>query len=427
MMPRGASVLCLLGILASGWLLSTSPLPAQKQADSRTAEDTEADAVRLQLSRLQRYSVRVSYNLRTYSGGSYEGLLHREVRGRVSPAEDGAAERGAPSLNASYFVLQETYRQKRNAAKEVQTRYRTRLEPQGDGSVSVEEDAPLPRRRNFPASPPEAVRRGDTWSAPAELVLDPLWSGNLHYVRIEPEYRFNGREQYKGTAVYRVTARYGFRYRPETQHDTAGDEHSEAARLVKSTGSHTSVILIEVESGQPVLIRDRIEERHRFAERPGQRFEGFALTWYTEPPPFDATRVARSIEERLAEDSVADVQVSSTEEGVRIRLDGVHFVADEATILPEERPRLDALAATLRDYPQRDFLVVGHTADVGKPAGQKRLSVERAKTVVRELSRRGLPRDRFLYEGRGGTDPIADNETAAGRAKNRRVELFVLE
>jgi outer membrane protein OmpA-like peptidoglycan-associated protein len=77
--------------------------------------------------------------------------------------------------------------------------------------------------------------------------------------------------------------------------------------------------------------------------------------------------------------------------------------------------------------PERTFLVVGHTADIGLPDAQQELSVRRAGTVVDELTARGIDADRLLFEGRGGTEPVASNDTETGRAQNRRVEILVLE
>jgi len=70
---------------------------------------------------------------------------------------------------------------------------------------------------------------------------------------------------------------------------------------------------------------------------------------------------------------------------------------------------------------------VGHTADVGNPVGQKKLSLERAKAIVDALVRMGIPQDRFLYEGRGAEEPVAPNTDEANRARNRRVEITILE
>jgi len=71
--------------------------------------------------------------------------------------------------------------------------------------------------------------------------------------------------------------------------------------------------------------------------------------------------------------------------------------------------------------------VEGHTAAVGRAAGELELSKRRAKKIVDELSARGIPADRFIYKGWGGTKPVAGNDTEEGRARNRRVEITVLD
>ena len=69
----------------------------------------------------------------------------------------------------------------------------------------------------------------------------------------------------------------------------------------------------------------------------------------------------------------------------------------------------------------------GHTASVGRPADEMALSIRRAKRVVDELAARGIPAGRLLYRGYGATKPLVPNDSEANRARNRRVEILVLE
>ena len=69
--------------------------------------------------------------------------------------------------------------------------------------------------------------------------------------------------------------------------------------------------------------------------------------------------------------------------------------------------------------------IEGHTASVGKPAGEMNLSIERAQEIIRQLTGRGLDEKLFSYKGFGGTVPVGSNETEEGRAMNRRVEIIV--
>jgi len=69
--------------------------------------------------------------------------------------------------------------------------------------------------------------------------------------------------------------------------------------------------------------------------------------------------------------------------------------------------------------------VVGHTDSTGSAAYNQTLSVNRAQSVVNYLASRGIPMQRMSAEGRGDTQPIADNNTETGRAANRRVEMYL--
>ena len=72
-------------------------------------------------------------------------------------------------------------------------------------------------------------------------------------------------------------------------------------------------------------------------------------------------------------------------------------------------------------------MVEGHSASTGNPTGEKNLSVERAKSIVDELVKRGIPANQFIFRGLGSEVPIADNSTSEGKALNRRVEITILE
>jgi outer membrane protein OmpA-like peptidoglycan-associated protein len=96
-------------------------------------------------------------------------------------------------------------------------------------------------------------------------------------------------------------------------------------------------------------------------------------------------------------------------------------------MLPAERPRLDMIAGVLKETPDRTFLVEGHTAAIGRPDGEMELSVQRAKRMVDEMVSRGVPAERFIYKGWGGTKPLGDNANEEGRRLNRRVEITIRE
>lgn len=113
----------------------------------------------------------------------------------------------------------------------------------------------------------------------------------------------------------------------------------------------------------------------------------------------------------------------------RIEFEGtVFFDFEQATIKPESYPLLDALAQTMQDHPRiRKVRVDGHTDSVGEDAFNLDLSRRRAAAVADYMIGKGVAAERLASEGFGEARPIADNGTEEGRARNRRVELTILE
>ena len=126
-------------------------------------------------------------------------------------------------------------------------------------------------------------------------------------------------------------------------------------------------------------------------------------------------------------ESEKKIIVENTAAGIRLTMQNLNFKPDSAELLPGENERLDQIAQVLKEVPDQMFLVEGHTASVGYEKGEMKLSVERANSVANALIQRGIPREKFICKGSGGTKPIADNSTSEGKAKNRRVEITILE
>ncbi len=116
-------------------------------------------------------------------------------------------------------------------------------------------------------------------------------------------------------------------------------------------------------------------------------------------------------------------------DGDKIDLRGaVNFDTAKATIKRESWSVLDTVARVLRENPQlKRVRIDGHTDSQGSAQLNRSLSKKRAQAVVQYLIEKGIARERFDSEGFGEDQPIADNKTALGRAKNRRVEFTVLE
>ncbi len=136
--------------------------------------------------------------------------------------------------------------------------------------------------------------------------------------------------------------------------------------------------------------------------------------------------VWQEIERQLSASSVQRMDFSDSWQGLKFTMYDIRFVADTARILDSERGRIDIVADALKlAGPNARFLVEGHTAEVGKPAGELTLSIERARKIGEELASRGIDPDHITIAGYGGTRPVASNDTDEGRAQNRRVEITI--
>jgi OOP family OmpA-OmpF porin len=104
----------------------------------------------------------------------------------------------------------------------------------------------------------------------------------------------------------------------------------------------------------------------------------------------------------------------------------VFFDFDKSVLKPEGKAKLDDLVGKLKTVALEVIIAIGHTDNIGTKEYNQKLSVRRAEAVKAYLVSKGIEPNRIYTEGKGLTQPIADNRTAAGRAKNRRVEIEVV-
>src|SRR2546427_278064 len=102
------------------------------------------------------------------------------------------------------------------------------------------------------------------------------------------------------------------------------------------------------------------------------------------------------------------------------------FDFDKSVLKPEGKAKLDDLASKVKGINLEVVIAVGHTDSVGSDAYNQKLSVRRAEAVKAYLVSKGIEKNRVYTEGKGEKQPIADNKTKEGRAKNRRVEIEVV-
>ncbi|MDO8388537.1 MAG: OmpA family protein [Polaromonas sp.] len=133
-----------------------------------------------------------------------------------------------------------------------------------------------------------------------------------------------------------------------------------------------------------------------------------------------------AMEQATAGTGVAVTQTADNQLKLNIPSD-ISFDTNQSTIKPNLRPILDQFAQGLSSQPNTEIRIVGHTDSTGSDAINNPLSVNRAASARDYLVARGVDGRRIQIDGRGSREPIADNNTDAGRAKNRRIEIYLAE
>ncbi|MBZ9729696.1 OmpA family protein [Salegentibacter sp. JZCK2] len=129
------------------------------------------------------------------------------------------------------------------------------------------------------------------------------------------------------------------------------------------------------------------------------------------------------------EEEIPGAEVERVGEGINVTFDessGVYFDTEKYNINSKSQATLNKLADIFKEYPDSNILVEGHTDSTGSETYNLTLSKNRAQAVTNYLTSQGLSNGRFDTKWYGESQPKFDNETAEGRAKNRRVELAIV-
>ena len=415
-------------------------------------------------------------DLRVYQNGRYVGLQSKIVSAFIIPSwtDKGLVYEG------DFFVDQDTNRNKAQVALGIHESIPSSFIINSDGNLTMLVDNGYPSFRSFPTFTSRKIQKGDIWEAKAMRAVDPLSKGIITKMPIYVRYTYTGDDNYNGEPVYLISAEWATRYNmggTTTYVDWGGDKELNYAQ-----GSHKATIIVSKATGAALVIRDTVDETFVYKDGNKYQYKG-TISLFTEyPPAIDRSRLIAALkkmdllddeeaekllqrpvakDDAIASDAkktsgksssakntvakteklkkqieehqtksakvTAPISVDNTEAGIRLTIQNLQFKADSAELLPGEEKRLDQIAEILRLAEGAQFLIEGHTASTGYEAGEMKLSKERADSIAAALSTRGIGRERFICKGSGGKKPIASNDTAEGKALNRRVEITILD
>nr|WP_199156831.1 OmpA family protein [Pedobacter sp. ASV2] len=139
--------------------------------------------------------------------------------------------------------------------------------------------------------------------------------------------------------------------------------------------------------------------------------------------------IGRRMDRQAAEiqKAIPNAEVIREGEGIIVKFDsGILFDFDKTALKDAAKANVQSLAASLNQYPDTDIKIIGHTDNKGTEVYNMGLSERRAAAVKAYAVSQGVPASRLVTIGKGFAEPIADNDTDAGRAANRRVEIVIV-
>lgn len=300
------------------------------------------------------------------------------------------------------------------------------------GKFEIDDAYFMPVIRDMPIFPEKELFPGEEWTAEGYEAEDLRRDLNVQkpfkvpfvakykYERDEDGVSSDSSKKKKTFQV--ISAKYNLFYETPAQENPASDYP------VTTMGYSYRTIWWDNEKGQI----DHYEENFRIIMETylgnNYQFSGKTKVECTEYKTSATDENLQIVEEKIQDLGLTDVSVSKTEQGLSISMENIQFLADSAVLQESEKNKILKIAQILSSYPDNDLLVVGHTARVGSEESCQILSEERADSVGDFLIDTGVRRKNHVFtKGFGSKIPVATNKTEDGRAKNRRVEIIILD
>jgi outer membrane protein OmpA-like peptidoglycan-associated protein len=228
-------------------------------------------------------------------------------------------------------------------------------------------------------------------------------------------YTFGDREQQEAAAAKRKADEQAA---AETKRKADEQAAVEAAAEAKRKGDEQAVAEAKLKADEQAAEAKRKADEQAAAEAKRKADEEAAAAAQRE-------HAAHELRALLLENFNRVLPTTDTPRGLVIGMGDVLFDTGKSSLRPEGREDLAKISGIVINYPKLRLTIEGHTDSSGKPELNQRLSEQRATAVLDYLVKQGLDRSSLLAQGLGENNPVADNSTAEGRQKNRRVEIIV--
>lgn len=356
-------------------------------------------------------------------------LHNSEIANRITVEVSDVKEKPIPSAlyNCTFMI---TERSTAGSFFTWDKQYPSIFRRNEQGEYEIGKQYFMPVVRNVPILPEYDVKPGDTWMGEGHEAHDFQKNFGLKEPFIVPfkvQYTYIGPVERNGKKQHLIMAEYDLMHDVPQELIQKNKNHSNVFP-VTTLGSAKQNLYWDTELGNLTYYDEQFSIRLVLNTGDVLDYVGTAYAEVTDLEIFDRKKTLDDVKTQLDNLGLDDIEVKETEEGITLSIEDIHFLSDSAVLMQSEKDKLDKIAKVLKKYPERDLLISGHTALAGTKDKRDALSLERANAVTKYLIEKGVREShRIFTKGFGSERPVAPNTTEKNRAKNRRVEITIID
>lgn len=298
------------------------------------------------------------------------------------------------------------------------------IKRKSNGELYDSENENLPTVRGIPTFPDYEVKIGDSWTAKGLEVHDFKELFNMTEpieIPFEATYTLSGTEIIDSNEVFVIDVYYELYQDAYTENLYKGSYYS------GTEGTSLQKIYWDNKRGDLAAYSEEFIIKMYDIFGNSFIYHGIADGKVTEYKSLNDDDYVKQIQDTVDNLNIDNVSVKKGEKGLTISLENIQFEPDSNVLLPSEKVKLQKIGEILKNF-SNDILITGHCAERGTEKARQKLSEERAESVASYIEQLGIRDEYHIYtEGKGSKEPIATNATEAGRAKNRRVEITLMD
>ena len=309
-----------------------------------------------------------------------------------------------------------------------------------NGQLHDSDNAYLPTVQSVPSFSDKRVKIGDSWTSQGLEVHDCRELFNMEgpiEVPFTATYTYTGDDEIDGKNLRVIEVEYKFFQDAGEAGDAGSLGQDWYDSYLYGTASGSTYAGTQGQAVQKIWWdNDRGELDHYIEEFVIYMYDTFNNTFafrgtahgeVTEYKSVNDKENVKKLQKKVEKYKLDNISVKQGEKGLTISLDAIQFEPDSDVLLPSEKKKIEKLGEILKEF-SNDLLITGHCAQRGTVQSQQELSEDRAEAVAAYLVELGI-RDQYhvFTQGKGATEPVASNATEAGRIKNRRVEITIMD